>query len=134
MLTKIGLVAAGSALGGVARWALTVGAARLLGTTFPWGTFVINLAGSFFLGWFLTLLSERLPTDGWGWVRPDDLRLLVAVGFTGAFTTFSTYEYESHNLLRDGNSLTGTTYLFGSVLLGLLAVRLGILLAGGGRP
>jgi CrcB protein len=131
MLTKISLVAVGSALGGLARWGLTVGAARLVGATFPWGTFLINLLGSFFLGWFLTLLSERIPADGWGWVRADDLRLLVAVGFTGAFTTFSTYEYESHNLFRDGNSLTGTAYLFGSVLLGLLAVRIGVLLARG---
>jgi CrcB protein len=127
VLIQIGLVAFGSALGGLARWGVTVGSARLFGTAFPWGTFIINLSGCLFLGWFMTILSKRLPTGGW--VRPDDLRLMVAVGFTGAYTTFSTFEYESHGLLRDGDGLMGMTYLFGSVFLGLLAVRLGIMLA-----
>jgi CrcB protein len=129
VLSQIGLVALGSALGGLARWGVTAGAARLLGTAFPWGTFFINLSGCLFLGWFMTVLSERLPAGGFGWLRPDDLRLMVAVGFTGAFTTFSTFEYETHGLLRDGDGLAGMTYLFGSVFLGLVAVRLGILLA-----
>jgi CrcB protein len=128
VLTGIGLVSLGSAFGGLARWGVTVAAARLLGTAFPWGTLFINLSGSLFLGWFLTGLSERLPPAA-GWLRPDDLRLMVAVGFTGAYTTFSTFEYESHGLLRDGDGLAGMTYLFGSVFLGLLAVRLGVLLA-----
>jgi CrcB protein len=108
---------------------VTTIAARWLGTAFPWGTFFINLSGSFFLGWFMTELSERLMPGGGGWLRPDDLRLTVAVGFTGAYTTFSTFEYESHGLLRDGDGLAGMTYLFASVFLGLLAVRLGIRLA-----
>lgn len=128
VLVQIGLVAVGSALGGLTRWGVTVAAARCLGTNFPWGTFAINVSGSLFLGWFATVLSERLVGAG-GWVRPDDLRLLVAVGFTGAYTTFSTFEYESHGLLRDGDGLAGTIYLIGSVLLGLIAVRLGIHLA-----
>jgi fluoride exporter len=128
LLVQIGLVSLGSALGGLARWGLTLAAARLLGTAFPWGTFVINVSGSLFLGWFATVLSVRLPTEG-GWLRPDDLRLLVAVGFTGAYTTFSTFEYEAHGLLGDGRGLAGTAYLVGSVLIGLLAVRLGIALA-----
>jgi CrcB protein len=101
----------------------------LLGTTFPWGTFFINLSGSLFLGWFSTILSDRLVLSDASWLRPDDLRLMVAVGFTGAYTTFSTFEYESHGLLRDGDGLAGMTYMFASVLLGLLAVRFGIVLA-----
>jgi CrcB protein len=129
VLSQIGLVAFGSALGGLARWGVTVGSARLFGTAFPWGTFVINLSGSLFLGWFMTILSNRLPADGVGGLRPDDLRLMVAVGFTGAYTTFSTFEFETHGLLRDGDGLLGMSYLFGSVFLGLLAVRLGIMLA-----
>jgi CrcB protein len=128
-LTKIGLVALGSALGGLSRWGVTVGTARLFGTTYPWGTFIINLLGSFFLGWFMTILSERIPANGWGWLRPDDLRLMVAVGFTGAFTTFSTFEFEAHGLIRDGDNFAGLAYLIGSVSLGLIAVHLGILLA-----
>jgi CrcB protein len=89
----------------------------------------INLSGSLFLGWFLTVLAERSPAGGGGWLRPDDLRLAVAVGFTGAYTTFSTFEYEAHGLLQDGDGLAAMTYLFGSIFLGLLAVRAGILLA-----
>jgi CrcB protein len=129
LLFQIGLVAFGSALGGLARWGVTAGAARLVGVAFPWGTFFINVSGSLFLGWFTTVLADRLMLSETSWLRPDDLRLMVAVGFTGAFTTFSTFEYESHGLLRDGDGLAGMTYIFASVLLGLLAVRSGILLA-----
>jgi CrcB protein len=129
LLFQIGLVSFGSALGGLARWGVGVWAGRLLGTAFPWGTFFINLSGSFFLGWFSAVLSEKLVLGPHSWLRADDLRLMVAVGFTGAYTTFSTFEYEAHGLLRDGDSWAGLTYLFASVFLGLLAVRLGINLA-----
>lgn len=129
LLTQIALVASGSALGGLARWGVATALGRLLGTAFPWGTFAINISGSLFLGWFMTLLSERFPPSGGWWLRPDDLRLLVAVGFTGAFTTFSTFEYEAHGLLRDGDGMQGITYIFVSMFLGLVAVRLGIVVA-----
>jgi fluoride exporter len=129
LLSQICLVAFGSALGGLARWGVGVGAAQLLRTSFPWGTFFINISGSLFLGWLSTLLSERLVESQTAWLRPDDLRLMIAVGFTGAYTTFSTFEYESHELLRDGDGLKGMAYTLGSVFLGLLAVRLGIALA-----
>ncbi len=129
LLFQVGLVAFGSALGGLLRWGVTTGSARLFGTAFPWGTFFINFSGSLFLGWFSTILSERLVLGETSWLRPDDLRLMIAVGFTGAYTTFSTFEYESHGLLRDGDGLAGMTYLFASVFLGLLAIRFGILLA-----
>jgi CrcB protein len=128
-LAQIGLVALGSALGGLARWCVATGAARWFGTGFPWGTFLINISGSLFLGWFSAALAGRLVLSESSWLRPDDLCLMVAVGFTGAHTTFSTFEHESHGLLRDGDGLAGTMYIFGSVLLGLLAVRLGINLA-----
>jgi CrcB protein len=129
ILFQIILVALGSALGGLARWGVAAYAARWLGTAFPWGTFFINISGSLFLGWFSTILSDRLLLGETSWLRADDLRLMIAVGFTGAYTTFSTFEYESHSLFRDGDSLVGMSYLFGSVFLGLVAVRLGILLA-----
>jgi CrcB protein len=131
LLAQIALVSLGSAAGGLTRWGVTAGSARLFGTAFPWGTFVINISGSLFLGWFATVLSERLVAQEGGWLRADDLRLLVAVGFTGAYTTFSTFEYEAHGLFRDGDSLLGTVYVAASVLLGLIAVRVGIAL---GRP
>ena len=109
---------------------MTVAAGRLFGTAFPVGTLFINISGSLFLGWFMAVLTDRLPNaqGGW-WIRPEDLRLMVAVGFTGSYTTFSTFEYESHELLRDGDGLSAATYIAGSIFLGLVAVRLGARLA-----
>lgn len=129
VLLQIGLVAFGSALGGLARWGVGVAAARLWGTRFPWGTLLINVSGSLFLGWFSTALAERWLPGSRAWLRPDDLRLMVAVGFTGAYTTFSTFEYEAHGLLRDSESLAALAYMLTSVVLGLLAVHAGMLLA-----
>lgn len=129
LVVQIGLVALGSAIGGLTRWGVAVLAGRLLGTRFPYGTFLINVTGSLLLGWFLTVLAERTPLALGSWLRPDDLRLLVAIGFTGAYTTFSTFEYESHQLFGDGDSLAGLAYVAGSVVLGLVAVRAGVLLA-----
>ena len=131
LLFQIGLVSLGGALGALLRWGVGVAAGRWLGTAFPWGTFIINISGSLFLGWFATVLTDRLPQTEGLWLRPDDLRLMIAVGFTGAYTTFSTFEHESHGLLRDGDGLMGLTYMFASVFLGLVAVRLGIFLARG---
>jgi CrcB protein len=128
VLIQIGLVAFGSALGGLTRWGVTLAAARWLGTAFPWGTLAINVSGSLFLGWFMTYLGGRL-LQGVGWLDADALRLMIAVGFTGAYTTFSTFEYETHGLLRDGRGLDASLYLAGSVFLGLAAVRLGVVLA-----
>ncbi|HVX11984.1 MAG TPA: fluoride efflux transporter CrcB [Pirellulales bacterium] len=129
LLFQIGLVAFGSACGGLLRWGIGTGAARLLGTALPYGTFVINISGSLFLGWFLTLLADRMVLSEHPWLRPDDLRLMIAVGFTGAYTTFSTFEWEAHGLFRDGESFAATLYLLLSVVLGLLAVRWGVSLA-----
>jgi CrcB protein len=129
ILFKIFLVALGSAAGGVARWGLTLGAGRLFGTAFPWGTFIVNITGSFFLGWFYATITERLVDQPGSWIGLEELRLLVAIGFTGGYTTFSSYELEAHNLLKDGSGIAGTIYLMLSVLLGLLAVRCGVMLA-----
>jgi CrcB protein len=129
LLFQIGLVALGSACGGLLRWGIGTGAARLLGTALPYGTFIINVSGSLFLGWFLTMLADRMVLSEHPWLRPDDLRLMIAVGFTGAYTTFSTFEWEAHGLLRDGETSAGTLYLIVSVVLGLLAVRWGVTLA-----
>ena len=129
VLVQIGLVSIGGALGSLLRWGVAVAFARIFGTTFPWGTFFINISGSLFLGWFLTMLGDRILANGEGWIRADDLRLMIAVGFTGAYTTFSTFEFESNKLFEDGDSLKGMIYIIGSVVLGLIAVRLGAILA-----
>jgi CrcB protein len=123
LLWQIALVALGSAIGGVTRWGVNLAFAKMLGTRFPWGTFLINVTGCFFLGWFLTYLTDR---TAW---KADNLRLLIAVGFTGAYTTFSTYGYEGDRLLHNGDTVLGLLYIIGSVVLGLLAVRAGVYVA-----
>lgn len=129
ILFQVAFVAFGSALGGLARWGVGLYVTRCFGAGFPWGTFVINITGCLLLGWFSTFLSDRLVSGKPAWLQPDDLRLIIAVGFTGAYTTFSTFELESNSLLEKGESLRGMIYLFGSVFFGLLALRLGIGLA-----
>jgi CrcB protein len=128
ILVQIGLVAFGSALGGLARWGVGLLAGWLFGVGFPWGTFVINVSGCLFLGWFATLLDDRL-LQRVGWIDADGLRLMLAIGFTGAYTTFSTFEYESDKMLRENAGFLGLTYIFASLSLGLAAVRLGAFLA-----
>jgi CrcB protein len=90
---------------------------------------VINIIGSFFLGWFMTFLTDRYMESNATPIHPEDLRLLIAVGFTGAFTTFSTFEYESDSLFREGHGLTAILYIAMSVVVGLYALRAGSSLA-----
>lgn len=106
--------------GALARYGVSRLFARL-SPLFPIGTLVINLTGAFFLGWFLTWAQARTGVS-------NELRLGIAVGFVGAYTTFSTYMYESDRLLSDGEGMRAIFYILGSVMLGLLAVRLGIIL------
>lgn len=95
---------------------------RLFGTTFPVGTFVINVAGSFLLGWFLTFAGDRL-------VVSETLRLAVAVGFIGAFTTYSTFMYESNTLWEQGSLFKALANVVFSLVFGLAALRLGVYVA-----
>lgn len=120
-LEKYLLVGMGGFLGTCARYWVSGWAAEKWGTTFPFGTLLINLSGSFVLGLFMTITTERLLLNP-GW------RLLFAVGFLGAYTTFSTYTYESVQLLLTGNWWSGIANLLSSNLVGLLASVLGIAL------
>jgi CrcB protein len=117
------LVGVGGFLGANARFV----AAKWIGTwvdaRFPLGTFLINMSGSFLLGLLGGLLAARLVPRG------DDVRLALGVGFLGAFTTFSTFEFETHALFEDGVWLTALTNIFLSLFLGLLAVRAGLVVA-----
>ena len=114
-------VGLGGFLGANARYLLAGWAARHFGTDFPYGTFVINITGSFILGFFLAFIEIR------PWVHPS-ARLLFSIGFVGAYTTFSTFTYESMVLIQRGELLMGGIYVTGSVLAGLFAVFAGIAL------
>ena len=120
--TTLGLLAAGGAAGAVARHLLSGWLARPGRESIPWGTLAVNLSGCLLLGALLTALDRRLPDDR-AW------RLLLAVGFLGAFTTFSTFAWEVHDLLRDGSTARALAYAGGSVVLGLAAVAAGIAIA-----
>lgn len=89
---------------------------------FPLGTLFINITGSLFLGWFLTYITDRYPVS-------DTARLAIGAGFVGAYTTFSTFMYESSRLADDGAGLQAILNLALSIFLGLLAIRLGIAIA-----
>ncbi len=127
-LTQVGCVALGSALGGLLRWGVGLCFANWFGTKFPWGTFFINISGCLFLGWFSTIRAQRLQDGALG-LTSAHLHLLLAVGVAGGYTTFSTFEFETNNLLRDSNWRHSAIYVVGSVFLGLLAFQFGDYLA-----
>lgn len=111
-------IGAGGVLGAICRYRVGVWAAARWGTAFPWGTLLINVSGSFVLGFYLTLVTERFSG------RPTT-RLLVATGFLGAYTTFSTFGHETVTLLQHGRIFAAAAYVVGSLLFGLVAVIAG---------
>lgn len=117
--TKYMAVAAGGALGAVLRYYLGGTILSRVAVPFPLATFVINVTGSFILGFFLTVATERIN------ISPH-LRLAVAVGFVGAYTTFSTFEYETARLLEERHMLQAFLNVVLSFVLGFAAVWLGI--------
>ena len=105
--------------GAVARYSLDGWVSRLAGGGFPWGTFVVNLSGCFVIGLLTTVLTERLlplPT----------VRVAVTVGFVGAYTTFSTFAYESLRQIQEGALGLAVANVAGSVVLGIAAAWLGV--------
>jgi CrcB protein len=122
MMRQFLAVALGSALGGVGRYAVGLLVARWWSGDFPLATFLVNVSGSFVLGFFYTLTAERLSVSPY-W------RLAFATGFVGAYTTFSTFEYETERLVGSGAFGWAVLNVIGSVAAGFAAVRLGISLA-----
>lgn len=118
-MDKFLLISAGAVLGANARYWIGTWAAEKWGSAFPYGTLLINLSGSLLLGVFMALTAERAVID-------PRIRLLVATGFLGAYTTFSTFTYESVSLLLKGAVVPGLLNALGSTMLGLLAVAAGI--------
>jgi len=106
-------VGLGGFVGANARYFLGLWVATRFGTTFPYGTFIINITGSFILGLIMGTLE--------GHVLSPVVRLSAGIGFVGAYTTFSTWTYETLRLIENGSVLLATVNLLGSVLAGLLA-------------
>lgn len=115
-------IAVGGALGAVCRYLLGNGITRTVNSTLPWGTFVINIAGCFFMGVLMTLIVER-------GLLPAAWRLFLCVGLLGGFTTFSSFSYEGLTLLLQGNLAGALAYIGGSTCLGLVAAGVGVLVA-----
>lgn len=111
-------LAAGGVLGTLARYRIGIWVPGWAGTGFPWGTLLVNLVGSFVLG-FATRSASVLP------VSPE-VRGFVTIGFCGAFTTFSTFTFETVGLLQQGEWGRGAVYALGSLALGLAAMLAGL--------
>jgi len=117
-VTNILVIALGAAIGANLRYALSNWAAQQWGTTFPYGTMLINVTGSLAIGFILALAATRISLSvSW--------RLLIVTGLLGGFTTFSTFSYETYNLLVEGSWLAAGINILGSVGIGLIAVVLG---------
>ena len=115
------LVALGGASGSLLRYGVGRIAVAYLGPTTVMGTFLVNVTGSLALGFFMGLALERS-------IIPVNLRSLLAIGFLGGYTTFSTFTFESLRLVEDGELFKAGLSVLGNVVLGLGAAYLGILL------
>ena len=114
-------VAVAGGLGAISRYYLS-GLAQRVGSGFPFGTLTVNLVGSFLLG---LIMQAGISTD----LMPRALRLALTIGFLGAFTTFSTFSYETLGYLEDGAWLTASLNVLINVVPGIIAVFLGAFLA-----
>jgi CrcB protein len=117
------LVAIGEAIGAGARYLAGLWIAAHFGANFPWGTFFVNVTGSFLIGIVLVLVQ--------GGTLPAGARLFVAIGILGGYTTFSSFSYETLQLLDNGDVMPVLLNTLGQLLLGLLAVYLGVAFARG---
>jgi fluoride exporter len=116
------IIGLGGFTGAVTRYVLATWIGQQWGRTFPLGTFVINVSGSFLIGLLMTLLAEKfLVNPQW--------RLLLVVGFLGAYTTFSTFEYETGSLIKDSEIILATLNVLLSVFLGFVALKTGEFIA-----
>ena len=113
------VVGLGGFLGAIARYAVGVWIESFWRRDFPLATFLVNVSGCFILGFFLAMATERMS------ISPM-MRLLVATGFVGAYTTFSTFEYETQRLTTTGAFGWALVNVLASVAVGFLAVRLGV--------
>ncbi|BAY15119.1 CrcB protein [Anabaenopsis circularis NIES-21] len=115
------LISVGAIPGALSRYYLTILFGRWFGIAFPYGTLFINVTGAFLMGFFATLVSKL--------AIPSNLSLLIAVGFLGSYTTFSTYALDTSNLLRTRNYKATLLYWVSTPILGFMSIEMGIFLA-----
>lgn len=115
------LIGAGGFLGAITRYVLALWIGQRWGRNFPLGTFVVNVSGSFLIGFLMSLFTERFM------VNPQ-WRLLLIVGFLGSYTTFSTFQYETNMLIKDGEWIIALLNVIFSVVAGFVALKLGELI------
>jgi fluoride exporter len=118
-MTGYMMVAIGGALGALARYELALAVQSRTGGAFPYGTLVVNVVGCLLMGVVMTILTERV-------VLPPQWRYLVPIGFLGAFTTFSTFEYETFKAAQEGAWHIAAANVLVSVVLGFAALWAGI--------
>lgn len=121
-MQKYFFIALGGSLGSIARYWVGSTVADRMGTRFPYGTFVVNITACIIIGFSLSFLAERMELNP-AW------RFLVPVGFIGAYSTFSTFEWETYSNLQTGAFLIAGLYVVLSVVLGLAGVWCGVLIA-----
>jgi fluoride exporter len=114
-------IAVGGSLGAVARYLINISPLAAVFDKFPLPTFLINITGSFLIGFLMIVLADKMAVN-------ENIRLAVIVGFLGAFTTFSTFEMEMFGLMRERQLVVAFLYLFLSVLVGFIGVLAGIAL------
>lgn len=117
-LQQLIIAGIGGFIGSASRYWLSLVSYRVLGQDFPYGTLIVNVIGSLFIGFLMTLFEERFVISG-------NLRIFLTIGILGGFTTFSTFSYETVSLLREGSYLTGTINILSTVFICLGATWFG---------
>jgi CrcB protein len=120
-MTKLIYLAIGGVTGTFARYFMTGAVYGILGTRFPYGTLVVNLSGCFIIGILTTVAENKFLLN-------PNLRVLLMIGFCGAFTTFSTFMLETSNLIKDGETMRAFMNVLLSVVVGFIVFRVGVLL------
>ena len=118
-LLKILSVAVGGAFGAAARYLINISPLADLFGKFPFHTFFINVVGSFLIGFLVIIFTDKFTSN-------ENLRIAVIIGFLGAFTTFSTFELEIYELIRERFFVTAFAYLFLSLTLGFAGIVAGV--------
>ncbi|KZL21163.1 putative fluoride ion transporter CrcB [Pseudovibrio axinellae] len=115
------LIALGGGTGAVCRHLVSMAGLRLLGSSFPWGTITVNILGSLLMGVFVEVLAQRMNAS-------SELRYLIATGFLGGFTTFSTFSLDVAVLWERGEPFTAALYVMGSLFFSVSALFAGLYL------